>query len=653
MNRTHLHHHKEMIMSFRRRFWIALGLSFPVLILSVPFMNLLSLPAITFPGSTSIQFLFATVIFVYGGFPFLSGAYSELQTRTPGMMTLVALAITIAYGYSFAIFQGFSGNSLLWEVVTLIDVMLLGHWLEMRSVVNASRSLETLSELLPSTAHKISGNALLDVEISELIYGDTVRVKAGERIPTDGVILEGTSYVDEQVLTGEATPVSKQKGDSVIGGSVNTDGVLTVKVTQPENEGYVNQMIELVDQAQAQKTTVQRFADRAAFGLTILAITAGMLTFGVWFWGSDQSFAFVIERTIAVIVIACPHALGLAIPLVTAISTSMSAQNGMLIKNRTAFEHAHTTQAIVFDKTGTLTHGTFHVSTITSFTEQYTQSEILHLAASLEAHSEHPIGQAIAHEEPKVSSASSVQTIPGAGIQGTVNQKFLKAVSPQYIEEQNISLPESESVSADGKTLTYLLENNVVIGAITLEDSVREEAQTVVQQLQKAHKSVILLTGDQQTVAEHIANQLNITEVYAEISPDRKADTITQLKDRYPHVTMVGDGINDAPALARADLGIAIGSGTDIAAETADLILIQNNLHNVPRALTLSKQTHRKMMQNLWWAAGYNIVALPLAGGIGYTAGIVLSPAVGGLLMSASTVIVAVNAILLRKHSHL
>jgi Cu2+-exporting ATPase len=645
----HIDHHRQMARQFRRKFFISLGLTVPVLLLSEPFFNLLGVTPLSFSGSFAVQTLFATAIFLYGGWPFLSGLYSEMSENKPGMMTLVAVALTMAYGYSLAVFIGLSGSPIFWEVATLVDVMLLGHWLEMRSVIRASRALEKLTKLLPSTAHKVDGDTLLDIPVSELEHGDKVRVKAGERVPADGTILEGESTLEESMLTGESQPVSKRQGNSVIAGSVNGEGVLTVTVQETGEATYLSQIITLVENAQQSASGTQRLADRVAFWLTIIALTAGLITFLVWDEWTGESLPFVIQRTTAVIVIACPHALGLAIPLVTSISTSLSAQNGILIRDRAAFEQAYRTRAAVFDKTGTLTYGNFHVSHIQPLHEKYTREAVIHYAASLETHSEHPIGQAIANETEKVSPVSSVQTLPGKGLEGTLNNHTVRVVSPGYLEENTISIDKEKpgEGETDGRTITYVLLENTPIGRITLEDEIRPEAKEAVQTLQDRNIEVVMLTGDQAAVANRVAGELNISTVLAEVLPDTKNAEIKELQEKHGHVTMVGDGLNDAPALAQANMGVAIGEGTDIAAETADVILVHNDPRDVARLLKLSQKTWHKMIQNLWWAAGYNIIAIPLAAGAAFSVGLVLSPAVGALLMSLSTIIVAFNAMLL------
>ncbi len=649
----HHNHHAMMVKDFRKRFWISAILSLPVLLLSSVIQGWLGF-SFMFTGGSWVAFGLAAFIYIYGGWPFLTGAKDELTDRSPGMMTLVAIGITAAFGYSLAVRLGLAGEPLLWELVTLVDVMLLGHWIEMRSVMGASNALQELAKLLPDEAHRVvDGGSTETVPVSELQDEDVVLVKPGEKIPVDGQVIKGQTEIDASMVTGESKLVAKEVGDEVIAGSINGDGSIRVEIQKTGEDTYLSQVMELVKSAQAQKSQTQKFADKAAGGLAYVAVSAGLITLLGWLFLSGQPLSYVMQRTIAVVVIACPHALGLAIPLVSSISTSMAAKQGLLIKNRTAFEQAGNINAVVFDKTGTLTKGEFAVDNVVVL-DNKSEKNVLTIAGSLETESEHPIGKAIVEKAQTTLPAEDFKALPGQGVEGRVEGQMYRVVSPNYLEENSIEIPDSKTVQeaiTAGKTVVYLLEDDRVLAAIALDDVVRESAKLAVDELKKAGITPVMLTGDAQAVANRVGKELDIQEIYPEVLPDEKAKTIEKVKERFAVVAMVGDGVNDAPALATADVGIAIGSGTDVAAETADIVLVNDNPKDVVAVIGLGKRTYRKMVQNLWWAAGYNIVALPLAAGVLAWAGVVLSPAVGAALMAASTVVVAVNATLLRKEA--
>ena len=650
----HGDHHGGMMQDFRRRFWISLILSIPVLALSSALQGWLGF-SFSIPGGVWLSFALAVIIYTYGGWPFLLGAKQELKKRQPGMMTLVALGITAAFGYSLAVQLGLQGEALLWELVTLVDVMLLGHWIEMRATMGASNALRELSKLLPSEAHRVTEDGSLEiVEVSDLNIGDVVLVRPGEKIPVDGEVVKGETDIDLSAVTGESKLATRGVGDNVIAGSVNGSGSIRVEIAKVGDDTYLSQVMNLVADAQAQKSQTQKFADKAAANLAYVAVAAGLLTLAGWVLFSGQPISYAMQRTIAVIVIACPHALGLAIPLVSSISTSLAAKSGLLIRNRTAFERAGDISAIIFDKTGTLTKGEFVVDDFCLLSEEESKDEVLKLAASLESDSEHPLGKAIAATSKEHYSVEDFQALPGRGVEGMVGGRKLRVVSPGFLSENDITIPEDEKIiqaNTDGKTVVYVLEEERLLAAIILDDVVRESAIQAVKSIKEKGIVPIMLTGDSKPVANRVAKELGIEEIYAEVLPDEKSDIVKQAKEKYGLVAMVGDGVNDAPALATADLGLAIGSGTDVAAETADIILVNDDPGDVLRTIELGRRTYRKMVQNLWWAAGYNIVALPLAAGVLAWAGVVLSPAVGAALMAVSTVVVAINATLLRRES--
>lgn len=649
----HGHHgHGDMVEDFKKRFYISLILTIPILALSPMIQHFLGVDW-RFDNDMYILFGLSTVVFFYGGWPFLTGGINELKEKNPGMMTLIALAITIAYGYSTLVVFGWEGNQLFWELATLVDIMLLGHWIEMRSIMGASNALEQLVKLMPSEAHRLDEhNQVQDVPLSDIRNKDWVLVKPGEKIPVDGLIVEGESTIDESMLTGESIPIDKTEGDSVIGGSVNKEGSLTIEVQKTGEESYLSQVITMVKEAQESKSKTQDLTNRAAKWLFYLALVAGFVTLFAWLT-LGYSFDVAIERMVTVMVITCPHALGLAAPLVVAVSTSISAKQGLLIRNRADFEGARNLNAVVFDKTGTLTKGEFGVTDIIS-DSNYTDEEVLQLAAAIEQNSEHPIAAGIVksakEKELSIGRVSDFESITGKGIQGRVDGRKVNVVSPGYVNSSKLSYNQEQfnELSKEGKTVVFVLVEDQLAGMIALADIVRDTAKAAVAALKEKGIHSIMLTGDNKKVANWVAKQVGIEEVYAEVLPDDKANQIKKIKDKGWRVAMTGDGVNDAPALATADLGIAIGAGTDVAMETADVVLVKSNPNDVVALIDLSKKTYRKMVQNLWWATGYNIFAIPLAAGVLAPWGIVVSPAIGAVFMSLSTIIVAINAKLLK-----
>lgn len=646
--------HAHMVADYRQRFWVSLVLSVPVIVLSPMLQRLVGLEdALAFQRSSWVQLLFSSIVFIYGGWPFLKGLYTEMRGRQPGMMTLIAMAISVAYVYSAVVVFGLEGKVFFWELATLIDIMLVGHWIEMKSVMGASAALEKLVALMPAEAHLVQQDgSTRDVAVSDLKPGDRVLVKPGEKVPTDALVFEGHSSVNESMLTGESAPVEKQSGDQVIGGSVNGEAALTVEVRKTGDETYLSQVIEMVRKAQESRSKTQDLANRAALLLTVVALTVGVGSLVVWLM-LGESFAFSIERMVTVMVIACPHALGLAVPLVVAVSTSISAKNGLLIRDRTAFERARDLKAIMFDKTGTLTEGRFGVTDIIVFGGR-DESSLLALAASIESHSEHPIAAGIVRtaEDRGVSfdAPQGFRAIPGKGAEGTIDRTTVKVVSPGYLAENNIVLDDEgvKAVAAQGKTVVYVLVDEIPEGAIALADIIRPESQEAVGRLQKMGIRVMMLTGDAEPVAKWVSKELGLDEYFAEVLPDQKAAKVQEVQSRGLMVAMTGDGVNDAPALTQADVGIAVGAGTDVAIESADIVLVRSDPRDVTAIIDLARATYGKMVQNLWWGAGYNIFAIPLAAGVLASAGILLTPAAGAVLMSLSTVICAVNARMLK-----
>lgn len=640
-------HAGHSVEDFKKRFYLSLILTIPVLALS-PIVQRFFGFSLAFSGDKYMLLLISSFIFFYGGRPFLVGAGNEIRNRAIGMMTLISFAISVAYFYSAMVVFGFPGEIFFWELATLIDIMLLGHWIEMKSVMEASMALEKLSALIPDNAHLVKGGETVEIETNMLKDSDTILVKPGEKIPADGIVAKGESSVNESMLTGEAKPVSKRLGSRVIGGSVNEDGFLQINVHGIGDNSYLSKVINLVRQAQESKSKTQALADRAAFYLTVIAILAGIFTFIGWFFASGN-IAFAVERTATVLVIACPHALGLAIPLVVAISTTLSAQNGLLVKNRTAFENVGKISTVIFDKTGTLTEGNFGVKKI-FHANRYDENELLGFLAGLEQNSEHPIAKAVLKEAKTrniaIPQASAFRAVKGKGIEGAIEGKKMIVASPGYAKDININIPE-EWRSLEG-TVVFLIiaegKNNVLAGAVNLADTARKESFGAVKKLKQQGIKVWMLTGDNETSAKSVSDALGIDGYFAGVLPEEKQEKVKELQREGQFVAMVGDGINDAPALAQADVGIAIGSGTDIAAETADIILVNSNPEDVPLLISFGKATYGKMIQNLIWATGYNVFAIPLAAGIMAGEGILLSPALGAVLMSLSTVIVAINA---------
>jgi len=643
-------HHGHMIADFRKRFWVSLALSIPVLIFSPVIAGFFHLESLSFAGDQYVIFLFATLIYFYGGWPFLSGLYSELKKKQPGMMTLVAVAISVAFFYSAAVLFGLSGKGLLWELVTLVDIMLLGHWIEMKSVAGASRALEELAKLIPENARRLlPGGGFEDVSVALIRVNDNIIIRPGERVPTDAVIIEGETSINQSMITGESKLVLKKIGDEVIGGSINSDGSVTAKITKIGGDTYLSQIIELVRRAQASKSRTQNLANRAAMWLTLIAIGGGLVTLFSWLAFSSEGFGFALERTIAVIVIACPHALGLAIPLVVAFSTSLSARNGLLIRNRDAFENARKIDAVIFDKTGTLTRGEFSISNTLSFDSKSSEQDVLSIAAAVESRSEHSIAKAITKNFSHSDEVRNFKIIAGKGAEATVSGRIIQVLSQEAVLEKGLEISaQAKDLIEQGRTAAFVLSGGALIGVILLDDMLRAESPEAIRQLKEQGMRTIMLTGDNEEVASRVAQEVGVDEYFSEILPDKKAEVVKNIMERGLVVAMVGDGVNDAPALAQADVGIAIGAGTDVAIETADIILARSNPLDVVRVILLARRTYRKMVQNLWWASGYNIVALPLAAGVLAGFGILLSPALGAVFMSLSTVIVAANASLLK-----
>ena len=645
-------HHAHMVADFRRRFWIALGFTIPILALSPMIQAFLGFNnTLGFPGDAYVLWALSSFVFFYGGWPFLKGLFGELAKKQPAMMTLIAIAITTAYAYSSVVVFGLKGKIFFWELATLIDIMLLGHWMEMKSIMGASRALEELANLMPSNAHKVMPDgSTIEVSLDELIAGDRVLIKPGEKVPVDGEVVEGNTSVNEAMLTGESKPIAKSKGNKVIGGSINGEGSVTVAVEKTGKDSFLSQVIELVRQAQESKSKTQDLANRAALWLTILALGGGAITISVWLGIMHKDFAFSLERMVTVMVITCPHALGLAVPLVVAVSTALSAGSGLLIRNRAAFERARNIQAILFDKTGTLTQGKFGVTDTITFSNDIEQNELLKYAASVELHSEHPIAQGIVSSSNETFPVEEFRAIPGKGAEGKVAGKEVKIVSPGYLRENKI-MPDDERIkkmSSQGKTVVFVMMDGKLMGAVGLADIIRPESKEAISKLKEMGIRCMMLTGDNKLVAKWVADEIGLDEYFAEVLPREKAEKVKEVQSRGLIVAMTGDGVNDAPALAQADVGIAIGAGTDVAVETADIVLVKSNPLDAAAILGLSRATYKKMVQNLVWATGYNLFAIPLAAGVLYKWGILLGPAIAAVLMSLSTVIVAINARFLR-----
>jgi Cu2+-exporting ATPase len=645
--------HEQM---FRRRFFVSTLLSIPVLLYSETLQSWLGFSVPAFPGSEWINPVFAVVVFAYGGVPFLKMAVPELEDRAPGMMTLISMAISVAFVYSLASVVFPTQSAFFWELVTLIDIMLLGHWIEMRSVRRASGALDELAKLMPDTAERITDSGTEEVPVSDLSEGDLVLVRPGASVPADGVVEEGDSDVDEAMITGESKPVSKEPGDEVIGGTVNGDGSLRVRIDATGDDTTLAGIMRLVEEAQSSKSKTQVLADRAAGWLFYVAVGAAVVT--AIAWTVAVSFdATVIERVVTVLVIACPHALGLAIPLVVAINTSLAARNGMLVRDRIAMEQARNLDTIIFDKTGTLTegeHGVVGMETV----EGIGEDDALALAAAVESDSEHMIARALreaaSERDLAVADATGFEAMKGRGVRATVSGQEIYVGGPNLLNHLDSEVPESligfaDEAGENAQTVVYLVRDGDLVAAFAMADVIRDESYRVVEALHDLGIEVAMLTGDSADVANAVADELGIDTVFAEVLPQDKDTKVQELQDEGRLVAMVGDGVNDAPALTRADVGIAIGSGTDVAVQSADVILVQNNPMDVVRLVKLSKASYRKMQENIVWAAGYNVFAIPLAAGVLAPIGILLSPAVGALLMSLSTVIVAINAQLLRR----
>ena len=647
------HNHHAMISDFKKRFFVVLILTIPIMLLSTMIQKFMGVNW-QFTSSSYILFALSTIVFIYGGWPFLKGLFSELKAKNPGMMTLIGFAISVAYIYSSATVFGLKGMDFFWELATLILIMLLGHWIEMKSIAGASKELELLVQLMPSDAHMVMGDKIHDVKTDSLKEKDIILIKPGEKVAADGIILEGESYLNESMLTGESKPVKKVLGDKVIAGSINGNGSFKVTVSHASKDSFLSQVVKLVDDAQKAKSKTQLLADTAAKWLTLIALVAGISTFLYWYL-TGQPLDFAMARMVTVIVICCPHALGLAVPLVVAKSTSLAAKSGLLIKNRTAFENARKITTIVFDKTGTLTVGKFEVSKTVSLKKELTENDILRFASALEQKSEHPIATGIIQKVKDVSIAipatENFKAIIGKGVEATVESKKMLVVSPGYLKENSIPLPESFK-SNDTETIVFLIINNELAGYIALSDEIRPESAEAIKTLKQNHIKSILLTGDNSKVAKSVSDTLGMGSFIAEVLPNQKLEKIKELQSKGEFVAMTGDGINDAPALAQADIGIAVGSGSDIAAETAGIVLVNSNPKDIVNLILFGKATHRKMIQNLIWATGYNVVALPLAAGVLYNWGILLNPAAGAALMAVSTIVVAINASMLKVKSN-
>lgn len=653
---AHSHHHGN----FKRKFFVSLFFAIPIIILS-PMMGIKLPFQFSFNGSDWIVLVLATFLFFYGGKPFLIGAKDELVSKKPGMMTLVALGISVAYIYSlYAFYMNHFSNAsahtmdFFWELATLILIMLLGHWIEMNAVGNAGNALKKMAELLPNTAVKIiDSDHKEEVQLSEIAMNDIVEVKAGESIPADGTIVRGSTSIDESLVTGESKKVTKAQNDEVIGGSINGSGTIQVQVTATGQNGYLSQVMELVNQAQNDKSDAELLSDKVAGYLFYFAVSIGVVSFIIWML-IYNNIDFSLERLVTVLVIACPHALGLAIPLVTARSTSIAAHNGLIIKNRESVELAQYIDYILMDKTGTLTEGNFSVNHYESYLEQKSDNQVLSLFASLESNSNHPLAIGITEfaksKNIDIINPEAVNNIPGVGLEGTIENQKYQITNVSYLEKNNFKYDENQfqKLAQQGNSVSYLIHNDKVIGIIAQGDKIKESSKQMVSDLLSRNITPVMLTGDNSEVAKTVANELGIKDVHAQLLPEDKEKIIQDYQNKGNKIMMVGDGINDAPSLIRADIGMAIGAGTDVAVESGDVILVKSSPSDIIHFLSLSKNTMRKMVQNLWWGAGYNIVAVPLAAGVLASIGLILSPAVGAVLMSLSTIIVAINAITLK-----
>lgn len=642
------HIHSGMIHDLKKRFWISLSITIPILILSPTIQELMGLgESLRFPGDLYILFFLSSIVYFYGGYPFFKGFYNQIKSRIPGMDTLISVAITSAYLYSSAVAFGLIGEVFFWELATLIDIMLIGHWLEMRSVMGASRALEELVKLMPSSAHKIMPDgSTMDVPLDELSVGDHVIIKPGEKVPVDGEIISGSTSLDESMLTGESEPIFKEVSAEVIGGSINGDGSITVEIKKTGEDSFISQVINLVGEAQASKSKTQNLADRFATGLTVVALTGGFLTLLAWLGLTNFGFEFALERAVTVMVIACPHALGLAVPLVVAVSTALSARNGLLIRNRGSFERSRDINAIIFDKTGTLTQGKFGVTDVVPLSSKYDKNNVLKYASSLESYSEHPIAKGVVASAKETFKVEDFKSIPGKGVQGKINGKFVEVVSPGFLKERNIKISNEkvDELSYEGKTIVFVTIEGELKGAIALADIIRPESKEAIEKLKDMGIQCIMITGDRKEVAEWVSKEIGLDKYYAEVLPQEKAEKVREIQSEGLTVAMTGDGINDAPALAQADIGIAIGAGTEVAIEAGDVVLVRSNPLDAVYIIKLAKSTYSKMVQNLLWGTGYNVFAIPIAAGVLYAYGIILTPAAGAILMSVSTIIVAFNS---------
>jgi P-type Cu2+ transporter len=643
-------HHRMMIADFRKRFWVSLVLTIPILLLAPMIQKWLGVEW-RFPGDSYLLFALSSIVYFFGGWPFIKGFFKEIKDRSPGMMTLIAMAISVAYFYSAATTFGLPGESFYWELATLIVIMLLGHWIEMKSVLGASKALELLVSMMPSEAHKMEGEKVVDIKLEDLLGGDIILVKSGEKVPADGIVIEGESYLNESMLTGESKPVKKGLDEKVIGGSINGNGSLKVKVEHTGKDSYLNKVITMVQEAQKTKSKMQNLSDRAAKWLTYIALSVGFGTLVLWL-ALGQDFVFALERMVTVMVISCPHALGLAVPLVVAISTAISAQNGLLIRNRTAFEESRKITALLFDKTGTLTIGKFGVTRYETVASGLDKKEMLRLAGALEQSSEHPIAVGIVQKIKAmgidIPKPENFQAITGKGVQAAVEGKDVKVVSPGYLRDEKIDIPEGAFGSA-AETVVFVLIDKKLAGFIALADEIRPESAAAIKTFKANNIKVYMATGDNDVVGKAVSEELGLDGYFAEVLPHQKVEIVKEMQAKGEFVAMTGDGVNDAPALAQADVGIAVGSGTDVAAETADIILVNSNPKDIANLILFGKATYKKMIQNLAWATGYNTIAIPLAVGVLYPWGFLLSPAVGAVFMSLSTIIVAINAQLLKK----
>lgn len=643
-------HHKMMVKDFRKRFWVTTVISIPILFFSPMIQGFFGYDYLL-SGNPYYLFALSSFVYFWGAWPFLKGFYGEMKTKGAGMMTLISMAISVAYFYSTATVFGLKGEDFFWELSTLIVIMLLGHWLEMKSVLGASKALQLLVSMLPSEAHKVIGDTIEDVKLDDLIKNDIILIKPGEKVPADGVITEGSSYLNESMLTGESKPVKKELDDKVIGGSINGNSTLKVKVVHTGKDSYLNKVIKMVDEAQRTKSKMQNLSDKAAKWLTYIALTIGFVTLTIWLV-LGFPFVYALERMVTVMVIACPHALGLAIPLVVAISTAVSAQNGLLIRNRTAFEESRKISAILFDKTGTLTKGDFGVTRIESVNDAYSVNEVLRLSSALEQSSEHPIAvgiiKKVKEDNITIPNLENFNAITGKGVEANVEGKNVKVVSPGYLRDEKITIPE-DAYSDAAETVVFVLIDGQLVGYIALADEIRTESAEAIKVFKKNNIKVYMATGDNEKTAKAVSDKLGLDGYFAEVLPHQKVEIVKDLQDKGEFVAMTGDGVNDAPALAQANVGVAVGSGSDIAAETADIILVNSNPQDIANLILFGKATYGKMIQNLIWATGYNIIAIPLAAGVLYSSGIVLGPAVAAVFMSLSTIIVAINAQLLKK----